>query len=150
MRQRLGVGTGARGGKACHGGGEVASFPPSSAGWGKPGVCHCRNDLEVEAREQEQGSGIGFPGTIDFLESPQIHLGIWARVSSAPSEPGGAQLEQRHGGWTVMQESEKFLEDPSCPQSWGLRWVERVQGPGHGGVTLDLVDPELGPIAAHD
>lgn len=31
-----------------------------------------------------------------------------------------------------MQESEKLLKGPSCPQSLGLRWVKGVHGPGAG------------------
>lgn len=38
-----------------------------------------------------------------------------------------------------------FLKALPAHSPWGLKWVERVHIPGHGGVALDLLSPELGP-----
>ena len=83
MRTQAGIG--ARGGKApcraaCGRGGEVCFPSAPQFRVGKDAQSPALQERLRMSRGLEAGLGNDSPGRIGFLESPQTHSGLWARV----------------------------------------------------------------------
>lgn len=105
-----GRGAGAWGGKACLRGREVASLPPPGPGGG--GLESVPEGMIQRLRPVSRNRALEWASQAGLasLKAPKHTWGS-GPGSHQSTVIGWAQLEQRHGGWTVLQEGERsFLK----------------------------------------